>query len=43
MTSLAFGFVPFAPGADIPTNPDNDPDLARAISAIQQAAILRGQ
>ncbi len=40
MTSSAFGFMPFAPGADIPANPGNDPELARAISAIQQAAIL---
>ena len=32
--------MPFAPGADIPANPGNDHDLARAILAIQQATIL---
>ena len=40
MTSLAFGFVPFAPGADIPANPNNDPDLSQAISYIKKASIL---
>lgn len=36
----ALAFMPFAPKADIPANPSNDPDLARIISSVEKAAIL---
>jgi hypothetical protein len=40
MAIPAMAFTPFAPTADIPSNPGNDPALARVIESIQKTAFI---
>ncbi len=40
LPSLTYGFVPFAPIAEIPASPGNDPLLKQAIKHISAATIL---